>query len=411
MVRYIVPELSRDQFPSMVDAMVVAATGIGSHIPTRFLLNLAPARFLMALLLATLVPGSATAQSVTSGFEDLALRASAAREQNDVPHAIALYGQALQLNPKWQDGWWFLGLMQYGGDQYAAARDAFTHYIELTPSAGPALALRGLCEFETGEYSQSLQDIQHGLSLGAANQPRNAHILRYHEALLLTRAGAFDEALQKYGLLARDGVKNPELFVAIGLAGLRTPFFPKDLAASQQELYMSTGSATFELMAGNEQGAQQAFQELFQRFPSTANAHYLYGYLLFAKNPEQAAAEFKRELEISPSNAAANAMLAWGALMRNSPSEALPYAEKAVSEQPALSMAQLVLGRSSVETGDLRSGIEHLEKALQLEPDNLESHIALAKAYSKTGRKEDARRERLQCLELTKNEPTPVAQP
>jgi hypothetical protein len=31
-------------------------------------------------------------------------------------------------------------------------------------------------------------------------------------------------------------------------------------------------------------------------------------------------------------------------------------------------------------------------------------HLALAKAYSKLGSKEDARRERLLCLEMTRNE-------
>jgi tetratricopeptide (TPR) repeat protein len=364
-----------------------------------------------ALLLAVFIAVQAAAQGAPSGFEDLALRASAAREQNDVPKAIDLYGQALQLNPKWPDGWWFLGLMQYGSDQYAAARDALTQYIKLTPNAGPAIALRGLCEFETSEYPQSLQDIQHGLALGAANQPRNAHILRYHEALLLTRSGAFDDALQKFGLLARDGVSNPELFVAIGLAGLRTPIFPKDLAPNLQDLYLATGNATFQFMAGNEPAAQQLFQDVFQHFPATPNAHYLYGYLLFAKDPDAAVVQFKAELKAVPTNASAHAMLAWASLMRNNPAEALPDAEKAVGEQPALPMAQLVLGRSSVETGNLKGGIEHLEKALQLEPDNLETHLALAKAYSKSGRADDARRERLQCLQLTRNDPPPIAQP
>jgi tetratricopeptide (TPR) repeat protein len=392
--------------------MDAPAIGMSGNTPKKFIpKSVAQALLALGLLLTPLLHVQAAAQGTPAGFEDLALRASAAREQNDVPTAVNLYEQALQLNPKWHDGWWFLGLLQYGSDQYAAGRDALTHYIELTPNAGPALALRGLCEFEIGDYAPSLQDIQRGLSLGAANQPRNAHILRYHEALLLTRAGAFDDALQKYGLLARDGVTNPELSVAIGLAGLRTPIFPKDLAADQQDLYTATGKGTLQFMAGDERAAQQSFQDLFQRFPITPNAHYLYGYLLFAKDPDQAVVEFRRELEVAPSNAAAHAMLAWSSLMRNNPAEALPNAEKAVGEQPALPMAQLVLGRSSVETGNLKGGIEHLEKAIQLEPDNLETHLALAKAYSKSGRADDARRERLLCLQLTKNDSPPIAQP
>jgi Flp pilus assembly protein TadD len=132
---------------------------------------------------------------------------------------------------------------------------------------------------------------------------------------------------------------------------------------------------------------------------------------LFTTDPDGAVAEFKRELEVAPSSAAAHVMLAWDCLMRNNFSECLPYAEKAAAEEPTLSVAQLVLGRSLIETGDLRGGLEHLEKALQSEPDNLETHIALAKAYSKSGRKEDARRERIECLRLTKGETTQLARP
>jgi Flp pilus assembly protein TadD len=50
----------------------------------------------------------------------------------------------------------------------------------------------------------------------------------------------------------------------------------------------------------------------------------------------------------------------------------------------------------------VNGGMQHLEKALKLEPDNIETHLALAKAYSKSGRKEDARRERVLCLRLSR---------
>jgi Flp pilus assembly protein TadD len=76
-----------------------------------------------------------------------------------------------------------------------------------------------------------------------------------------------------------------------------------------------------------------------------------------------------------------------------------------------LPSAQLVLGRALSETGDPRNAVEHLEKTAQLQPDNLEVHLALAKAYSKLGRKEDARRERSLCLEMTKNDTGPTTHP
>ena len=353
----------------------------------------------------------ARAQGTPAGFDDLASSATSAREQNDIPRAINLYRQAVAVNPKWPDGWWFLGLLQYGSDAYPAARDAFTHYIDLTPSAGPATALRGLCEYEIGDYPEALADLQKGLSLGAANQPRNAQILYFHEAMLLAKAGRFEDALGVYATLAAKAEPNPEMLAALGLAGLRKALLPREIDPGQRDLFLAAGNAAFLFMAGHDTESPTAFHDLFSRFPTAANAHLLYGYLLFARDPDLAVAEFKRELEVSPSNGTAHALLAWAALMNDSPAEALPNAQKAAVEQPNVATAQLVLGRSLVGTGDLKSGLIHLETALRLEPDNLETHLALAHAYATAGREKDARRERLECLRRTGEEAQQVARP
>jgi cytochrome c-type biogenesis protein CcmH/NrfG len=367
----------------------------------------------ITILMFTLWPGFGAAQAHPASFSDVAAKALADRQANNVPGAIELYQQALKLNSQWPDGWWFLGSLQYGTGAYAAASDALSHYLDLTPNAAPALAMRGLCEFETAEYEKSLNDIQRALALGAANQPRNEKILRYHEALLLTRTGRFEDALRSYAFFAHDDANdsNPELLLAVGLAGLRTPLLPKELKADQPELYIGVGKAAFEFMKGNKEIAREQFQRLFQRVPAVLNAHYLYGYLLYASDPDEALVEFRNELEANPSNTAAEVMLAWIPLLQNDGLEALPYARKAVAENPALASAQLVLGRALSETGDTTGGIEHLEKTVQLQPDNLEVHLALAKAYSKSGRKEDARRERLLCLEISKNDTAPATHP
>jgi tetratricopeptide (TPR) repeat protein len=386
-----------------------ANTGMGTN--RRWHRGLVEPKLGLAVLIFVLCAPFCNAQANPASFSDLAAKAAAARDANDVSGAIELYGQALKLNSQWADGWWFLGSLHYGSGEYTAAREALSHYLELTPSAAPALAMRGLCEFEIGEYLPSLRDIQHALSLGAANQPRNEKILRYHEALLLTRTGRFEDALRSYAFFAHDEDSNPELLLALGLAGLRTPLLPRELKADQQEMYISAGKAAFDFMRKDADAAHAEFQRLFERVPAVPNAHYLYGYLLYATDPDQAVIEFKKELEVNPSNAVAEVMLAWIPLMQNDGAEALPHARKAVAEDPSLSSAQLVFGRALVETGDTKAGIEHLEKTVQVQPDNLEVHLALAKAYSKSGRKEDARRERLLCLEMTKNDTTPATHP
>lgn len=364
------------------------------------------------LLLFAVIPlGQLLAEDPPSSFEEVAAEAAAARDVNDVPRAIQLYTQALQLDPKWQDGWWSLGLLQYGSGAYASATDALSRLLVMHPDAGQALAVRGLCEFETGNYQQSLVDIQSGVAHGAVTDAHGEQILRYHEALLLTRLGRFQEALRSYSVFAEHKISNPNLLIAIGLAGLRMPLLPENVPVDQQELLTAVGNAAFKFMAGDTQAAQTAFNDLFQRFPTAPNAHFLYGNLLYAFGPDAAVPQFKKELEIAPENANVRTMLAWSLLMQNRADEALPYAKRVAAEASERPASQLALGRALLDTGDINGGIQHLEQALKLQPDNIETHIALAKAYSKSGRDDDARRERALCRQMTENSAAPLAHP
>jgi len=345
----------------------------------------------------------ATAQAGPSSFDTIATKAAQAVQQNDNAGAIELYRQALQLKPAWTEGWWLLGRLQYDASDYAAGRDSLTRSLEGNSNPGPALGLRGLCEFEIGDYEQSLSDIQQALALGAAaSHSANEIVLRYHQALLLTLSGDFEGALREYTRLSKEPITDPEFLMNVGLAGLRTPLLVKDVNAKERELSLAAGSAAFQLMGGEDEKAKQAFQDLFRRFPNLPNLHYLYGYLLFSTDPERAVPEFRRELEIAPSNAAAQVMLAWDLVLQDDFSQALSFAQKAAAESPESPGAQLVLGRSLVETGNIAEGLNHLETALKLDPQNLEVHLALVKGYSESGRKDDALRERRLCLEMTK---------
>jgi tetratricopeptide (TPR) repeat protein len=334
-------------------------------------------------------------------FDRLRADADAARQSGDLARASGLYTQALLIDPAWPDGWWYLGQLRYNADDYAQAVDAFTRYLNLVPDAAPATALRGLCEFELAQYEPSLRDVQRALALGAAGDSRNSQILRYHEGQLLTKLGRFEEALTTYAYFARQHISNDEFLVAIGLATLRIPQLPKDANPSQRDMSALAGNAVFLLLSGDKQSAAQAFQTFTERYPTAANIHYTWGYLLYPTDQDAAVAEFRRELAIDPGNAIDRTMLAWSLLMENNPADALLEAKQAVDEAPNLTMAQLSLGRALLETGQVPQATHVLETALTFDPQNLEIHVALARAYSESGREDDARRERRASLQLT----------
>jgi tetratricopeptide (TPR) repeat protein len=360
----------------------------------------------LAWFIAAVATGSA------EDFTDVAAQAAAARQGNNVPNAIALYRKAVQLNAQWQEGWWFLGTMLYDTDRYADAENAFDHFVALNGRAAPGWAFLGLCEYETGASAKALEHINRGLSLGIDADPQLKLVLLYHEALLLTRFGKFDQALQKYGAIIRgaDASKlNESLLASIGLAALRASLLPKELPPAQTDLHVKAGTAATFVLLGDYVRAESAFSDLLKQYGNAPNVHYMRGVYLLARDPDAAFAEFKRELQISPSNPAANQMLALGLLTRGDPDLALPYAKKALESMPNDPFDTYLMGRALVETGKLERGVQLLESAEKVDATNTDVHVTLAAAYSQLGRPKQARDERELVLRM-ENERRPVAQ-
>lgn len=359
----------------------------------------------MLLFTAFLIAGLAAQD--TAGFADLAARAAAAREANDIARAVQLYRQTVNLNPSWEEGWWFLGSMLYDSDHYAEGRDALAHVVALDPKAVPAWALLGLCEFETGDYAQSLEHIERGLASGSPSQMEE--VLRYHEALLLTHLGRFSEAIERYTWFARNGVQNPELLVGVGLAVLQAPKLPNDVRP-EQEMFALAGSAAYRNMSGDFRNAQMTYRRLIEQYPGAPYVHYAYGCFLLGTDPEAGIQELRREIRINPASGPAHAMLAFALLERGDSAAALPYAKEAADELPESELSQYVLGRALAERGDLEAGIQHLERAEKIDPADLQPHISLATAYSRAGRPRDSRRERTRAVEIATGA-SPIAKP
>jgi tetratricopeptide (TPR) repeat protein len=365
----------------------------------------ATGRGLLVLLLLVLMPeglARAIGQEQSPQFEDLAARAAEAREQQNLPLAINLYNQAERLKPDWAEGWFYLGLLQYISDSFPPALDAFNHLLALQPNAAPAMALRGLCEFETGAYDAALRDLDEAVKRGAANDPDNEQIIRYHYAQLLAHAGNFQGALLQYRTLGSKHIDDPDLLVALGLAGMQDSTLLKDLPAENRELFLAAGTAGYAFFSDDGQTADTLFNRLFAQYPTTPGLHFFYGSLLSMNGPDLAIPQFQSEVAIAPSNETAHALLAYWLMIAGRFAEARPEAEQAFTAKPGLEIAQIALGRSLAETGDPERGAILLNQVLKNHPDNLEAHIGLAVVYARTGRREDAYRERMVCRALEK---------
>ena len=359
---------------------------------------------LFQVLILTLLctRGSCAAQETPASFDDLSARAAAARDQQNLPLAIQLYTQAEKLKPDWQEGWWYLGVLQYGENQFPGAIEAFDHLLELAPTAVPAMALRGLCEFETGAYDDSLRDLEQAVAHGALNEPHNEQIIRFHLAQLLARASRFQDALEQYRFFAEHHVDAPELKIGIGLAGMRVPTFAKEISSQDRDFYQAAGDAGYTFLSGDSEQADVAFRQLFAKFPSKSNLHYFYGFLLFPKDPALAIDQFHDELAVDPANETANALMAFTLVIAGRYNEALEPAQRAYAKSPDTELSQLALGRALAETGDIKRSKELLSQVIARDPRNLEAHLGMRSIYSRSGDREEAERERKVCLDLAK---------
>lgn len=332
-------------------------------------------------------------------FDTVRQRADDARTGGRFAEAVELYSRAVRLKPSWTEGHWYLGTIAYQTDNYPLCRDAFRTVVRLDGGNGAAWAFKGLCEFRLKNFAVALRDLSkaHGLEIG---DPEIVPVARYHRALLLTRFERFESAVQVYTDFVRAGHDSPSFVEALGLAVLRLPLLPDEIPPDTRDVVRLAGRATL-LGSSTARGqAQEVFDELLRRYPRTPNVHYLYGAYLVHERPDEALKEFKDELNVSPTHARAMLQIADELSRRGEFEEARRWATRAVRIAPRSFVGRRILGRITLECNDIPGAIAELEAAERLEANSPSVHYALARAYQRAGRPDDAKRERAEFSRL-----------
>ena len=342
----------------------------------------------------------------TSGFTALAAEANHARESDRLDEAVVLYRKALALRPAWAEGWWYLGTLLYDRDDYAGAAYALGKAVELSPQAGNAVAMLGLCDAKLGRDRDALQHLDKGRTLGVGGDESLRRVMLYTQGTLLLAAGEFGKAQDALDLLAREGANQDDLMDALGesVLGIR----PADLAAANstmREVVRRAGRAEHAAASGDAQVAQAEYGRLAADTPTFHNVQFAYGRFLLANHlDDQAVAAFRREIENSPQHLLARLGIA-GALLPTDPAAGLPYAEQAVKLAPGLAEAHYLLGALLLGTGAIEQAITELETAQNKDPADPRVYFSLGRAYAMANRREDAARARAEFARLNKENP------
>jgi tetratricopeptide (TPR) repeat protein len=338
--------------------------------------------------------------SPEAGFDDLAARATAAREAERLNEALTLYRDALALRPEWNEGRWYLATLLYELDHFAGAKAAFADVLQREPAHAGALGLKGLCEFELRQYEAALADLLQARSMGVAQTTGIATVVNYHAAILLTRLGEFEVANQMLADFVADATDTAQVIEAFGLNVLRMPVLPSELTASARELVQLAGRAGYAMAGRHVDVARAALDELVTRYPKTPQVHYARAVFSLTENPEGALDEFRRELEISPTHVPARLQMAFEYLKRGQADQALPVAVEAARLAPDYFAARLALGQVLLELNEVPRATAELEAATTLAPGSPQAYFMLARAYARAGRQEDAARARAEFTRL-----------
>ena len=328
--------------------------------------------------------------------------ANLARTENRDDEAIQLYQRALNLRPTWKEGLWYLSTILYEKERYASACDLLRRFVSQDPETGPGWALLGMSEFQTREYSRSLDHLQHAMALGMGGRKEMAQSVFYFVAVLRTRFEQFNESSGLLIAMVKSG-QQPDLLVEpLGLAALRMPFLPAEISADRHELIRMAGQGVLALEGQRQEEAQKLFGGMVAAYPTEPGVHFLYGAFLLDLRPEDGVAEMKRELEVSPSHVPARLRLAEEYVKEERPDEALPLVQEAIRLEPGYAPAHLMMGEVLVAKGDTAGGIRELEIAEKSAPQTVRTHWDLLRAYAAAGRSNDATREKEEIEKLTR---------
>jgi len=333
--------------------------------------------------------------SASESFASLQKKADEARDAGRLDDAAKFYHRALSINPKWAEGWWSLGTLQYDSDRYAEAELAFEKVLAIDPKHGTARAMLGLCEFELGQHDRALKDIQESEKMGVLEDQQLRDVVMYHEGVLLQRAGRYEAAKGALSSLCLGGSRSAELATTFGMVALRMPdVTAPDANTEAGKVVQHVGRAACLSGAKEYDAAKAEFERVVAAAPHYPFLHYAYGRMLQdSRDHDGAIEEFEAEIAEQPQSVLPRLRIA-AAEYKWNPEAGLKFAEEAVKLQPHLPLGHYLLGLLLLETGAFQRAIPELEEARKAFPQETKIYISLANAYMQAGRSQDAARVR-----------------
>jgi tetratricopeptide (TPR) repeat protein len=360
-------------------------------------------------VLATFIAGAAGTNSAQTRskaapeteFKMLVSKAAAARDAERLDEAVALYRKALHINPRWAEGWWTLGAIDYDADRYAEAAVEFEKVVALKPRHGTARAMLGLSQFRLGQDSEALKNIGAAEAIGMADDDQLRREMLYDEGVLLQRASRFEAARSALSLLCQSGEADQDTVMALGMVALWMSDAHPPADAESADVTRQVGRGACLGARKDFDTGRREFELVAAHTPHFPKLHLAYGrFLEDAGDSGGAIRQYELEIEEDPRSVLARFCIG-AAEYKVDSAAGVPYAEAAVRLAPELPYAHYLLGLLLLDTGEFTRAVPELEIARKAFPKEARVELALGSAYAHIGRAQDAVRARAEFQRLS----------
>ena len=141
----------------------------------------------------------------------------------------------------------------------------------------------------------------------------------------------------------------------------------------------------------NWAAAEQEFRRAITLNSTYANAHHWYAHELTALGrPQEALAESKRAVELSPSEAVMHEHMGWDSLMDRNYDAAIRYCQEALALDPNFLLAHRVLALAYEYRGLSDQAVAEFQRGIELSKGDPVAKAYLARGYAASGKRDQA---------------------
>ncbi len=290
-----------------------------------------------------------------------------------------------------------LGVLLFFQGEYAKASPQLRQALKLRPTLWKIQALLGMAEKRTGQVASAQADLEKAF----------AHIqeekLRMETGMELIEiyysGGDLDRAAGVVSALRQMKPADPDiLYTAYRIYSDLADESMLGLSMTAPKSARMHQAMAHELARqGEDEAAISHYREALKADPRLPGAHFELAEMLNgasgAAGQEEAEREYKAALAVNPFDAKSECRLGEIAAKRNETKAAYAHYHRALELQPNDLDANLGLARALIASQQPEKAGPLLERAVQIEPTHATAHYRLAALYRSAGRAEDSRRE------------------